>query len=243
MKKILPFALMFSLSTSAFSYDFIGEAKEDLSSPVTTDAWKVLAIGSGLTLITYAFKDTFRDDLQKDIGSDKPLGKTSKFGDFLGHSVPNIAYALYMGGDYLLTKDKKALDRTILMTKATLYSGVLTDTLKISIHESRPNNGQHSFPSGHTTTAAAFASVVAMEHSVPWGIAAVTMASFVGLSRMNDNAHYLHDVIAGGTIGAMYGVGVCLAARNREVKPLENPSVFMVLPIEKGLATQYSMSF
>jgi membrane-associated phospholipid phosphatase len=245
MKKLFFLLLLTFFSINTYSSEFLNEVKEDAISPVTTDAWKVLAIGAGLTAITYVFKDTFREDLQHDIGGRKPLGKYSKWGDFLGHSVPNIAYVLAMGGDYLFTHDQKALDRTVLMTKSTLYAGALTTIAKPIINERRPNGGKSSFPSGHATTAFAFSSVIAMEHSLPWGIAANAMAAFVGFSRINDNAHYLHDVIAGATVGTMYGVGVCLAARARESQSSGpgNASTFLLVPITGGLASNYSLSF
>jgi membrane-associated phospholipid phosphatase len=148
-----------------------------------------------------------------------------------------------MGGDYLLNKDQKSLDRVILMSKATLYSGALTDVIKFTFNEKRPNGSKYSFPSGHTTTAFAFSSVVMMEHSLPLGIAANAMAAFVGFSRMNDNAHYLQDVIAGATIGTMYGMGVYYAQKKREESKEKNTSVFLLMPTDNGLAANYTMDF
>ncbi len=241
MKKII-LIITFILSQNIYSSEFWDEAKQDATSPFNTPAINVLIVGSGLTLLTYVFKDTFREDLQQDVSSDRPLKRTSKIGDVLGHSVPNIAYALIMGSNYLLSKDQQSLDRTILMTKATLYSGVMTDILKRMVNEQRPNGGKLSFPSGHATTAFAFASVVGMQHSLPWGITSYAMASFVGLSRMNDNAHYLHDVIAGAAIGTMYGVGTYYAKKNRD-ESTSKPSVFMILPTNKGLMANYSFYY
>lgn len=242
MKKIFLILALLLLSMNSFASEFFDNAKEDAISPFNTDAIHILEIGGALTLTTLLFKDTFKEDFQKDISDHRPLGKSSKIGDFLGHSVPNIAYALAMVGDYYFTKDKASLERAILMTKATLYSGALTDVTKRIVKETRPNGGAFSFPSGHATTAFAFSSIVAMEHSLPWGIAANAMAAFVGFSRINDNAHYLHDVIAGATVGAMYGVGVYNASKNREAKQ-SSTSVFMVLPINNGLTANYSFSY
>ena len=43
------------------------------------------------------------------------------------------------------------------------------------------------------------------------GGAAYSLAGFVSYRRMNDNRHYLHDVMAGATIGTAFGYGVCLS--------------------------------
>ena len=72
-----------------------------------------------------------------------------------------------------------------------------------------------SFPSGHATNAFALASVVAA-HSDGWLIPtlAYSVASGVAASRMNDNAHWASDVVAGALIGA--STGRFIAHRHRK---------------------------
>lgn len=242
MKKMCLLFILGIFTSSLFASEFFEQASKDALSPFTTDAINIFGVGGALTLITLSFKDTFKKDFQNSITKDRPLKQYSKWGDFLGHGVPNIAYVLYMGGRYFLSDDQKSLDRAALMTKATLYSGAMTDLLKITVRETRPNGSKYSFPSGHTTTAFAFSSVVAMEHSLPWGIAANTLAAFIGFSRINDNAHYLHDVLAGATIGAMYGVGVYRAQANREQQKLQS-GIFMLVPLSDGLVANALLSY
>lgn len=239
---LISFFLILLLSFEAVSSELFENAKQDIVSPFTTDAITIFAIGGGFTLLSLVFKEETQD-FQKKSADKRYLKNSSKIGDFLGHSTPNIAYALFMGGDYLFNKNLKSLDRTILMTKATLYSGALTDIGKIFIHEKRPNGSDHSFPSGHTTTAFAFSSVIMMEHSLAFGIAANTMATFVGFSRLNDNAHYVRDVVAGATIGTMYGVGLYYAQQKREKAKTNNTSVFLVVPTDHGLVANFSIDF
>lgn len=155
---------------------------------------------------------------------------------------PNIIYSIGFGLDYFFYDNDESKQRAIGMAKATLYSGLVTDVLKPIIHEQRPNGGGHnSFPSGHTTTAFAFASFVASEH--PWyvGASAYAMAAFVGFCRMHDNHHYLHDVLAGATIGMSYGIA---HAQNLHKDDNKN-SAFFLAPAEgmKGIAMKYYLEF
>lgn len=58
-----------------------------------------------------------------------------------------------------------------------------------------------SFPSGHSASAAAFATAVALES--PWlGAVAIPLAAGVAVSRVYTGAHYPSDVLAGAALGA-----------------------------------------
>jgi hypothetical protein len=109
------------------------------------------------------------------------------------------------------------------------------------INEQRPNGGNHSFPSGHTTTAFAFASYVASEH--PWyvGVPAYIMASYVGFCRMQDNYHFLHDVVAGATLGISYGIAISQSSKIEK----ESNSAVVVVPTDdlKGMGVKYALHF
>ncbi|WP_370544483.1 phosphatase PAP2 family protein [Frondihabitans sp. VKM Ac-2883] len=65
-----------------------------------------------------------------------------------------------------------------------------------------------SFPSGHTASAAAFASGVAIENPA-LAVAVVPIAAVVGYSRLHVGAHWLSDVVG----GALIGVGVAAVGR------------------------------
>ena len=151
----------------------------------------------------------------------------------------NGLYALGMLGAGLFSSAHKKslyLGRSVLMVKSTLYSVFLTSALKYTVREPRPSNGneRNSFPSGHSTTAFAFASVVGAEHEWYWGALAYSLAGLVAFSRMNDNRHYIHDVVAGATIGMSYGLGLYFRKSNNSSLNKQNaPSVEGVLfPIE-----------
>jgi membrane-associated phospholipid phosphatase len=112
----------------------------------------------------------------------------------------------------------KVARTALLSLESVVLSGVFTGTIKYLTHKQRPNpsltegipwngpsfSGTHlSFPSGHSTCGFAVATVVAMEYGdhafvPPLVYCAATLAA---LSRVNDNAHWMSDIILGSAIG------------------------------------------
>lgn len=262
MNFLLQFLLILGFSLPTFAQSTVDldpkphfSILDEFESPIdTSPAKRVFYSGAAATLLLLSVQREVIRPATRAVARDKPLGKFSRFGDAMGRVVPNIIYTSVFFIDYLLRKDALSGERALLMTKATLYSSIVITALKYTVREPRPNGGGSivSFPSGHTTTAFAFASVVGMEHDLPYGIAAYALASFVGFSRMNDNMHWVHDVVAGATIGASYGIGLYYQAKQkRDWKIRHNKfdhskqSMFQVLPTEKldgGMAV-YALTF
>lgn len=220
-------SFVFLLISPCFAETFFNEMK----TPITTEAKNPFLIGAGLTLTAAILEDQVVDPLQEDTSNDRPLGSFSKFGDLMGQLVPNIAYYGAMKTHYYFSDIADSNLNAEIMLKATFYSALVTNVLKYTIREPRPNgSSRNSFPSGHTTSAFAFASAVGAIHGWKWGIPAYVIAGFVGFSRINDNAHYLHDVLGGAAIGLGYGLGITYllkkqaANSNLIVYPLLNKS-------------------
>lgn len=209
--------------------------KEEALSPITTDSKYVVITGGALTLISSIAKDNSITPIQDWFQDKKPLGDSSKYGDYLGQLIPNGLYVVGQGiAGY--NGNELGYKRAMGMFKATLYSCSVTTILKYSIREPRPDNHKekNSFPSGHTTSAFAFAGYVLGEHGWGWGVPSLALASFVGASRINDNRHFLNDVFAGATIGLAYGYGIS-ALENKK-----SDNTVMIVPIfqhdTKGIA-------
>jgi membrane-associated phospholipid phosphatase len=208
----ISFICLISLANSRADEIFkASRMASDFTSPVTNSIPRtVLLSGAGLTILLAITKknvaEPFRDDLRKNsIATQlRPLG------DFGGSGIANAAYAVGMLGDYFIGGSRKSLANATLMSEATFYSAALAYGLKKTTHEPRPDKPQEmdSFPSGSSTLAYSFASYVGARHSIWWGAAAYALATLTAISRLNQNRHYLHDVTAGATLGAAYGLGV-----------------------------------
>ncbi len=181
----------------------------ELASPWTTPARPWLIGGSMLTVGILMHDETTEDPLQQSWSQQKPLGDWAEVGDLGGQAIPNAAYALGMMGMYWHSQDKLYSRRATLMAKASAYAISVNYLLKITVRQQRPNGTDYkSFPSGHSASAFAFSTVVWAEHGWQWGIPATLLSTLTAASRINDNMHFLHDVVAGATVGISYGLGL-----------------------------------
>lgn len=231
--------LIFELNTHAYSFDTF---KKEVTSPFTTNAKYYLLSGSILTtvLVFDGVEDSLGHRIQDDTVEDKPLGNYSTYGDLAGQMVPNALYTLGFYTAYWISDNPEFRKKSILMLKATAYSGLVTSVLKVTIREPRPNgNNRHSFPSGHTASAFAFASIVGAQHEWYWGTLAYLMAGAVGFSRINDNAHRLHDVVGGAVIGLSYGLSLSYLYKPKK----KSEHAFYFSPMENGGSVFFTCLF
>jgi len=119
-------------------------------------------------------------------------GSFEQYGDIGQFAIPVTA------GVISLYKDDTDGFRSLALS--TITSTVAVQILKQTVHERRPNGGQHSFPSGHTGFAFSGASYLQRRYGWEYGVPAYIAAGAVGWSRVNAKKHYWHDVIAAATI-------------------------------------------
>ncbi|MFC1704032.1 phosphatase PAP2 family protein [Candidatus Omnitrophota bacterium] len=76
-----------------------------------------------------------------------------------------------------------------------------TYVLKYAVNSERPDGGDYSFPSGHTSAAFSGASFLQRRYGWAYGIPAYALASYVGWSRVDADKHHVEDVVAGAVFG------------------------------------------
>jgi len=160
-----------------------------------------------------------RDNLQTVIRSGNPNFSTTT-DDYLQY-VPIVQlYTANLVG----VKGKNSLfNQTKYLIIAELSTSLITHLLKNTLNVPRPNGGEHSFPSGHTSQAFSGASVLFMEYNQTSPVLAysgLAVASTVGVLRVLNNKHRVSDVLAGA------GIATGITALVYYFKPLEHWNPF-----------------
>ena len=100
------------------------------------------------------------------------------------------------------------------LVRSQILNGLFTTGLKVAVDRTRPNGGQYSFPSGHTSASFTTAAVVYGHYGWKAGVPALGLATFIGWARVRDRAHWPSDIVSGATIGSIIGFTVTRDHRN-----------------------------
>jgi len=138
-------------------------------------------------------------------------------GNLLGQGAVHAAagLAIYVGGR--LGHHERMGQLGVDLLQAQIVSGLITDGLKLAANRPRPDGAKYSFPSGHTSTAFATASVLQRHFGWKVGIPSYALASYVGASRVAGSHHYVTDVLFGAGIGIAAGRATTFQLRGASV--------------------------
>ncbi len=125
--------------------------------------------------------------------------------DYIPASVPLAATWLLKA---VGVESRSKLNRMITANALALaMSEGIVWGLKQAVNERRPDGrDNHSFPSGHSSFAFVGATILDREygHLSPWiSVGGYAVATGTQLLRLRHNAHYVHDVVMGATIGVV----------------------------------------
>ena len=92
------------------------------------------------------------------------------------------------------------------MVDAVIVNFGYSEAIKYAVGRERPNGeNNQSFPSGHASNAFTLATVVERHYGWKLGVPAYVVAGVVGASRVQQDKHYVSDVVAGATLGYIVG--------------------------------------
>lgn len=136
--------------------------------------------------------------------SEERDNRVTEIGDYLQFILPGTAaLSTFIAGG----PDGKIWDRegTWQFTKSLASSVVTVASWKSVAGKLRPHEGNRlSFPSGHTNAAFVGASFFGTRYGWQFGIPAYALAIFTGYSRVQADAHFPDDVLAGASIAMLY---------------------------------------
>jgi membrane-associated phospholipid phosphatase len=148
---------------------------------------------------------------------------TSGWGDEETYEPGNIVgnFAVQTGAAFLtysigrVTKSPRTARVGAEIFRAQLVSQGTAQAIKFTASRTRPDGSDdHSFPSGHSASAFATATVLQKEFGWKAGIPAFAVAGWVAASRVQMQRHYISDVLAGATVGILAGRSVTVGPRN-----------------------------
>lgn len=125
---------------------------------------------------------------------------------------------------YKDTEGAKQLAYT--MGATFLSTQVLKHGFRFTSLNARPDGGDFSFPSGHTSTACAGAAFVGERYGWRFGAVAMVPATYVAWSRVHAQRHHVRDVVIGCAVGLVSGVLLSDPMKKTQLQPwYENKTV------------------
>ena len=185
------------------------------------------AAGGGLALAAHPFDDNVNHAL---VGNDT-AEKIFKPGEILGElgTLLGSASAVYAVGRI---KDQPKVSHVGMdLIQSLVVAEAITQTLKFTTHRERPDGSDdNSFPSGHAADTFAFAT--ALERHLGWrgAVPAYVFSSYVAISRLPADRHWLSDAVFGSAVGIIAGRTVTRHGREFPVT---------VVPTQGGAAIMY----
>jgi len=159
----------------------------------------------------FVFRSSFANEsvaLNEKLHNSTGADRFFEQGEWLGQASLHIGASLVSMGVGKLTRSSSLESFGSDLFRAQGFSGVITLSMKVITDRTRPDGSPYSYPSGHTSTSFASAGVIYSHFGKVWGAAAFLGASYVGLSRIEENKHYLSDVLSGAIIGSYVGLKI-----------------------------------
>lgn len=170
----------------------------------------ILSAGALGATVSHPFDDRVSASLSGASGLDGFMGP----GRVIGASYTQLgaAFATYTIGRVSGSPRTASLGADLV--RAQLLTQTLTMGLKYAADRTRPDGTSLSFPSGHTSTS--FATATVLQRHLGWkaGVPAYALAGYVAASRVQSEKHYLSDVVLGAALGIAGGRTVTIGHGN-----------------------------
>ena len=180
-----------------------GNLGEDLQHLPSMQNVEIAGVGGALTLAAHPLDQSFNS---ASLNHSDGLNAFFAAGKYVGNTPEQVAFSV---GTYVVGRWKdqpKVAHLGMDLLQAQIMSEILVEPLKFAVHRERPDGSDHqSFPSGHASVT--FATATVIERHLGWrkAIVGYAIASYVAMSRIHDDRHYLSDVVFGAAVGTIAG--------------------------------------
>jgi|SRR5262245_4372702 len=159
-------------------------------------------VGGGLALAVHPVDDNVNEAL---VGNNS-AENFFKAGEVLGELSTLLGSAAVVYATGRLRDAPRVSHVGMDLIQGLAMAEGLTQLLKYTTHRERPDHsGHNSFPSGHAADTFAFAT--ALERHLGWryAVPAYIFSSYVAISRLPANRHWLSDAVFGSAVGIIAG--------------------------------------
>jgi membrane-associated phospholipid phosphatase len=180
-----------------------------VSFPKRKSTWVILGVGAASALLAHPADDS----ANARISGSATVGRFFAPGKWVGSQWVQIGASagLYVGGRYLApeagneSRANKVAHLGYDLLRAQILSQAYIHGIKRAVRRDRPTGECCAFPSGHAAGAFAVAAVIERHFGYRAAWPTLAVATYVGMSRLHDNRHFLSDVLFGSAIGMATG--------------------------------------
>jgi hypothetical protein len=217
------------------SRDFAKDLAKNFGGLFSLDNVAPFAIGAAATGISVIPEQTVETYF---LANPQSVERIAEPGKFIGNAelVGPVVMGLFTAGMFR-DNDTRFKATTYAIAQGFVVDGVVTAGMKQVFARTRPDTSDDfSFPSGHTSMSFMWATVLSRNYGPRVGIPAYAVAGFVGMSRLQKNAHHMSDVVAGATIGYIVGRTVTRRRKGGRFSKVN----WMVAPSGRGFVASLS---
>lgn len=197
-----------------------GESGDLLATPFEIENGNILmTLGvAGATALTYSFDHDIRQKIQSNRSSG--LTRTTDAGSLAGNPFIHLGLAAAVYGAGIAADSPRWKETGEMLGEALILADASSFVIKEAVGRGRPGatsakgdfkplgfkNDYDAFPSMHTASSFALASVMAAtSETIAMKSAYYLAATFVAFSRVYKNRHWASDVVFGAALGELCG--------------------------------------
>jgi membrane-associated phospholipid phosphatase len=202
----------FKADTDKFPDRFISDAKTTFWNGPNLVALGLAGVATGV------FENNYDDKINDHFERHGKMSKSLEDGLYVAgnpgthFAITGLWYGLAAGSG-----NSENQEKAMTMMSALAITGASTMSLKWMANNDCPNGAEYGWPSGHTSSTMAAASVLDEFYGPAVGIPAYAFTGLMGYRMMEEGDHWASDVIFGAVLGYVVGHSVAGKAKKAQI--------------------------